>query len=38
MKVSIFFANKGFYPRISFEPAEPPFNNIKEVNANAFAI
>ena len=36
-KVSPFFANKGFHPRMGFEPAEPPPSNIKEVNADAFA-
>ena len=36
-KVSPFFANKEFHPRMSFEPAEPPSSNIKKVNANAFA-
>ena len=35
-KVSPFFANKGFHPRISFKPAEPPPNNIREVNADVF--
>ena len=36
-KVSSFFANKIFYPRMSFEPAKAPSNNIKEVNDDAFA-
>lgn len=37
-KVSPFFANKGFHPRMGFEPAEPPPSNIQKVNADAFAI
>ncbi len=36
-KVSPFFANKGFHPRMGFEPAETPPSNIKKVNADAFA-
>ena len=36
-KMSSFFANKGFHPCMSFEPAEPPPNNIKEVNVDVFA-
>ena len=36
--MSPFFANKGFYSRMGFEPAEPPPSNIREVNADAFAM
>ena len=36
-KVSPFFANKGFHSHMGFEPAKPPFSNIKEVNADIFA-
>ena len=36
-KVSYFFANKGFYPCIGFEPTKPPPSNIRKVNADAFA-
>ena len=36
-KVSPFFANKGFHPRMGFEPAEPLPSNIRKVNADAFA-
>ena len=35
--MSLFFANKGFHPRIGFKPAELPSSNIREVNADAFA-
>ena len=36
-KVSPFLANKGFHPRMGFEPTEPSPSNIREVNADAFA-
>ena len=35
-KVTPFFANKGFHPRMGFEPTRPP-TNANELNANAFA-
>ena len=37
-KVFPFFANKGFHPRMGFEPAESPPSNIREVNADTFAM
>ena len=37
-KVSPFFANKKFHPRMSFEPAKPLLSNIREVNTDAFAM
>lgn len=36
MKVSLFFKNKRFHPRMGFEPAEAPSSNIKEVNTDTF--
>ena len=36
-KVSSFFANKRFHPRMGFEPAEFSPDNIREVNADTFA-
>ena len=37
-KVTPFFANKGFHPRIGFEPTRPPIGaNANELNADAFA-
>ena len=35
-KVTLFFANKGFYPRMGFEPMRPPIN-ISEFNTKTFA-
>ena len=35
-KVTPFFANKGFHPRMGFKPTRPP-TNANELNANAFA-
>ena len=37
-KVSLFFTNKEFYPRMGFKPAKPPLSNIREVNADVFAM
>ena len=37
-KVSFFFANKGFHPYMGFEPAKLPPNNIREINADTFAM
>ncbi len=37
-KVSSFFANKGFHFCMGFKPAKPSSRNIREVNANAFAM
>ena len=37
-KVTPFFANKDFHPRMGFEPTRPPINaNANELNADAFA-
>ena len=34
--MSLFFANKGFHPRMGFKSAKPPPSNIRKVNADAF--
>lgn len=36
--MSFFFANRRFYSCIGFEPAKPPLNNIREVNADTFGM
>ena len=38
MKVSPFFANKGFHPYIGFKLVKPPLSNISDINADAFAM
>ena len=36
-KVTPFFANKGFHPRMGFEPNISPPTNANKLNADAFA-
>ena len=36
-KVTHFFANKGFHPRMGFEPNTSPLTNTNELNAEVFA-